>query len=451
MAFGKLFGRKSASAPEAEHADAGADEESADAPDESLVPEEDVSPDEMDRRWTDRALGVLPGGSSTGSKQPSGLYGRRPAASPTHYVHAHGCTVTTAGGQSLIDLTMALGAVSLGYGDEAITRAVLEALANGQVSGLAHISEVDVAERLCDVIPCAERVRFLKSGAEAVSAAVRIARVATGRPRVVCSGYFGWHDWSSEGGGIPSGATEDVVHVPFDDEGALLAAVRGAGGDLACIVLEPVVERLPSREWLVTARDACDRAGAVLVFDELKTGFRLAAGGYQAVCEVTPDLAAFGKAMAGGLPVAAVVGKAGVMEAARKTWISSTLAGEAGALAAVAVVLDRYAELDVCAALARTGAQIRSSCQHALAASGAAGVEVAGLDPMWFLRFEEPVVESRFLEHAAGAGLLVKRGPYNYAALAHDDEEVLLEIERRASTAFVDLVEALENEDGAEA
>jgi glutamate-1-semialdehyde 2,1-aminomutase len=116
--------------------------------------------------------------------------------------------------------------------------------------------------------------------------------------------------------------------------------VAEAGGDLAAIVIEPVVERLPSREWLDAARRLCDAQGAVLVFDEIKTGFRLRPGGYQDYGKFEPDIAAFGKAMANGFPISAVVGRAAIMEAATKTWISSTLASEAMSLAAVAGVLE---------------------------------------------------------------------------------------------------------------
>lgn len=284
-------------------------------------------------------------------------------------------------------------------------------------------------------------MRFLKTGAEAVSAAVRIARAATGRSTIVCCGYFGWHDWANSGPGIPANTSNHVRRVGFDDLPALEAAVSEAGSDVAAILLEPVMERLPSPDWIAAARAACDRLGAVLIFDEMKTGFRLATGGYQQHADVKPDLAVFGKAMACGLPIAAVVGGASVMEAAANTWISSTLAGESSSLAAVGAVLERYAEVDVCAALARVGGQMRTSMESAIAASGVDGVTVDGLDPMWLLRFEDSVLETHFLERAATLGVLFKHGAYNYPALAHDDDEILAGIERVASTAFVEVLE----------
>ncbi|HEX6317043.1 MAG TPA: aminotransferase class III-fold pyridoxal phosphate-dependent enzyme, partial [Gemmatimonadaceae bacterium] len=343
--------------------------------------------------------------------------------------------------QVLIDCTMALGSVSIGYGDERILGTAITAAANGNVSGLPHTAEVELAERLCDLIPCAERVRFLKSGAEAVSAAVRIARTATGRNTVVGCGYFGWHDWWSTSAGVPEGARRDFRSVPFDDVTALEQACRGAGRELAAVILEPVIEKLPSEDWLLAARRLCDDLGAVLIFDELKTGFRFAPGGYQVLATVKPDLAAFGKAMAAGFPLAAVVGRQEVMEAATRTWISSTLAGESMAIAAALAVLDIYeGDEDVCAALGRTGAAMRSAVATAVQASGIDGVGVDGPDPMWLIRFEDPATERRFHEEAVREGVLFKRGAYNYAALAHDEEEISVALERAASSALVAIV-----------
>jgi len=428
--------------PEQPEAEAVAENGAGDGEEYEGVPEGDSDVD-LDQQWRGRAADVIPGGASTGSKRPSALYGEGTAFGPTHYTRASGCHVTTAGGHVLIDCTMALGSVAIGYADETITRAVLNAAALGSVSGLSHTSEVDIADRLCDIIPCAEQVRFLKSGAEAVSAAVRIARAYTGKNKVVGSGYFGWHDWANDGRGIPAAARADVLRVPFDDVGALETACRQAGSDLAAILLEPVVEKLPSAEWLQAARRLCEAQGAVLVFDEMKTGFRLRPGGYQEYGSFEPDLATFGKAMANGFPIAAVVGRAAVMEAAADTWISSTLAGEATALAAIAGVLEWHEKTDVCDALWRTGEEMIGAVKRAIAASGAEGVSVDGIGPMWFLRFDTPERESRFLDLALEQDVLFKRGAYNYAAIAHD-EQTLIDIEHAASSAFVQLVEEMQ-------
>jgi glutamate-1-semialdehyde 2,1-aminomutase len=444
MPFRLFRGRSEEPSPEREpDKDASDASEVAEEPGEEsdVPPEWDATGEDVDRSWRKRALDVLPGGGSTGSKRPEALYGDGNEAGPTHYIRAAGCRLTTPGEITLIDCTMALGSVALGYADERVLRGAISAAASGNVAGLASTAEVELAERLCDLIPCAEQVRFLKSGADAMSAAVRIARTATGRNAVVGCGYFGWHDWSGTSAGIPAGVRQHFQAVPFDDVTALDSACRRAGKDLAAIVIEPVIERMPSDEWIAAARKLSDELGAVLVFDEMKTGFRLARGGFQEVSGVTPDVAVFGKALANGFPLAAVVGKRDVMEAASQTWISSTLAGESMAMGAASAVLDIYeGDDDVCAALARIGGAIKAGVESAVTACGIEGVTVAGLDAMWMLRFEDPEVERAFLETAVEEGVLFKRGAYNYAALAHEEEETLVEIERAASSALVSIV-----------
>jgi glutamate-1-semialdehyde 2,1-aminomutase len=432
MPFNRFFGRGRDVAP------APPAESEASEPDDPTANDDAYdSPEEAPQRsWRERAEAVLPTGASTGSKRAEALYGDGDADGPTHFVTARGCRFTDVDGEQYLDCTMALGAVALGYAEPRVSHAVAEAASQGNVAGLSSWREVELAERLCSIIPCAERAQLLKTGAEAMAAAVRIARTYTARTQVVASGYFGWHDWSSESAGVPAGTRGDVTHVPFDDVAALERAVAAAGPDLAAIVLEPIVERLPSSEWLARARALCDGSGAALIFDEVKTGFRVAVGGFQEVCGVTPDLAAVGKALANGYPLAAVVGTQPLMDAARRTWISSTLASEATALAAALAVLDWHDEADIPATLAETGREMRAAVDRAILASGMEGVRTAGVDTMWLIRWDDAARETRFLQHAVREGVLFKRGAYNFAAVAHDDE-ALREVEAAASAALV--------------
>src|SRR5215510_13565045 len=318
----------------------------------------EVEPDHPS--WGDRARKVLPTGASTGSKRVEALYGSRDAAAPTHFHTSVGCRVTDVDGLEYFDCTMALGAVALGYSEPNVTRAAVDAIASGNISGLSSLREVDLAERLVGVIPCADKVQFLKTGAEAMAAAVRLARTYTARDIVIGSGYFGWHDWcADEAEGVPAATKALFRRVVYDDIASLEAAVSDAGSNLAAIVIEPVVERLPTKEWIARARELATSSGAVLVFDEIKTGFRLATGGYQQYADVIPDLAAFGKAMANGHALAAVVGDRDIMDAARRTWISSTLASEASALAAAGAVLTWHDQADICDSLSSIGADMR--------------------------------------------------------------------------------------------
>ncbi len=370
--------------------------------------------------WSARAARVIPGGASTGSKRPEGLYGRRDGHAPTHFVRASGCRVETAAGTDLTDFTMSLGAVALGYAYPSVTAAVHSAAAAGNVAGLSHVREVKLAERLCEVIPCAEQVRFLKSGAEGVAAAVRIARTITGRDRVIGCGYFGWLDWWHQNAGVPAGAIADFVPIPFNDVTALEQAVADAGNRLAAVILEPAIEQLAQEAWVRRARELCDSVGAVLIFDEVKTGCRLHVAGFQGLTGIRPHLAVFGKALANGYPLAAVVGERAVMEATTRTWISSTLAAESTALAAADAVLDRHAEFDVCGALWAAGEQQMKIAADAIAASDTTGVLVQGIPPMWFLHVGDAARETRLLEALTSHGVLLKRGAYNFPSLAHD-------------------------------
>jgi glutamate-1-semialdehyde 2,1-aminomutase len=439
MVFSKFFKNKEA-----------APAEPVDETEETEAEEEqEAEPEQWDEpTWAERAAKIMPTGSSTGSKRPDALYGEASIDEPhgpTHFARANGCTVETIEGESFIDCTMALGSVAVGYGDERITRAVLQYAGSGNTAGLAPVIEVEVAERFCELVPCAEKVQFLKTGAEAVSAAVRIARAYTGRDAVIGCGYFGWHDWCSSAPGVPAAVRQNFTSIPFDDVGALESAVTARGNQLAAIVLEPVIDRLPSEAWLRRARELCDANGAVLIFDEIKTGFRLAAGGYQEVSGITPDLAAFGKALANGYPLSAVCGRADLMDALRTTWVSSTLASEASALAAAYSVIEMYREEKVCDQLAEIGRETQRVVAQTISSSGISGVSITGLDAMWMLRFESADTEARFLRAAVRHGALFKRGAYNFAALAHD-EEAILGIEAAANNAFVELVRNAESD-----
>lgn len=440
MPFGKFFDRGAKNAkPEPPLAAEEVELDAADVESTDDEAPEEIPAEHDDASWLTRAQAVLPTGASTGSKRIDALYGASDARGPTHFHQAVGCRVVDPYGNEYIDCTMALGSVALGYAEPNVVRAAVDAIANGNVAGLSHIREVDLAERLCGVIPCADKVQFLKTGAEAMAAAVRLARTYTARDVVIGSGYFGWLDWSADDTeGVPDGTRRAFRRVPWGDIAALEQAVSDAGNTLAAIAIEPVVERLPSPEWIARARELATAAGAVLIFDEIKTGFRLKTGGFQAHADVMPDLSAFGKAMANGFPLSAVVGHREVMDAARKTWISSTLASEASALAAASAVMSWHDEADVCASLWTIGAEMRASIAAAIEASGVQGIITDGIDPMWLLRFDEPARERRFLELAAENGVLLKRGAYNYAALAHD-EDAIREFEAGVSSALVEL------------
>jgi glutamate-1-semialdehyde 2,1-aminomutase len=370
----------------------------------------------MSADWRTRAAAVIPGGTSTGSKRPDAMFGAGQHGA-THITDASGCRIRTSDGRWLIDLTAALGAVSLGYADPAVTEAVQRAAARGPVAGLPYVDEVTLAERLSTFVPCAEQTRFLKSGAEACAAAVRIARAHTGRSRVLGSGYFGWLDWWTEALGVPDGARADYTHLPFNDRSAWAEAQLQAGDTVAAVMIEPLVETLADTAWVRELRAWCDAHGAVLIFDEVKTGFRLARGGAQALLGVTPDITSLGKALANGYPLAAVTGRAAVMSAASRTWISSTLATELVAIAAAHAVLDAHEQRDVCAQLAATGTALRTTIEAA-SRRASAPVTTRGHDCMFILQWPDESTQDATLARLRDAGVLAKRGPYQFPMCA---------------------------------
>jgi glutamate-1-semialdehyde 2,1-aminomutase len=366
--------------------------------------------------WRARAAAAIPGGTSTGSKRPDAMFGSG-VGGPTHITEAAGCRIRTADGAWLIDLTAALGAVSIGYADPAITEAVTRAAQRGPVAGLPYTDEVTLAERLQTCLPSAERVRFLKSGAEACAAAVRIARAHTGRSRVLGSGYFGWLDWWTPAAGVPDGAHSDYTHLPFNDRDVWDTALRDAGDSLAAVIVEPLVETLANADWLRDLLAHCERVGAVLIFDEVKTGFRLHRGGAQTVLGVTPHLTTLGKAIANGYPLAAVVGRADVMAAAERTWISSTLATELTAIAAAHAVLDYHDRRDICGQLHSTGCSLRVAIEVA-ANQLNFPLTARGHDTMLILDWPDDATQNRMLANLRSAGVLAKRGPYQFPVCA---------------------------------
>lgn len=365
----------------------------------------------------------VPGFTSTGSKRPEALFGPDAGPdAPRRMTRAEGCRVWDDRGREYVDFVMALGAVALGYAHPAVTRAAQAAAAAGVVGPLPPVAEAALADALAARIPWLERIRFLKTGAEAVAAAVRLARVVTGRDLALSCGYHGWLDWSQGGGaGVPRAVAALHAELPYNDAAGTREAIRAAAPRLAAVVVEPLVVTEPRREWLETLRAECDRAGAVLVFDEIKTGFRVAPGGAAERWGVRPDLAVFGKALANGYPLALVGGRRDVMDAAARTWISSTLATEMVALAAAGATLEVFEREDVCAHLHRIGTRLLHGL-HELARRHPGVVSgVSGVAEMCFLAFGSEAASQAVALACAARGLLFKRTAYNFVSLAHTD------------------------------
>ncbi len=294
------------------------------------------------QQWLKRALKTIPLASQTFSKSmistPSGV-------SPHFAAKASGCYLTDIDGNEYIDFISALLCISLGYADQDVNQAVKEQLALGSIYSLPHQLETLVAEKLCELIPCAEQVRFGKNGTDATSAAIRLARAYTQREHVAVCGYHGWQDWyigsTTRSLGVPE-STRSLTHTfIYNDIDSLKKIIADHPEQIAAVILEPMNVHYPVDNFLLQVRQLCDEHHIVLIFDETITGFRFDLGGAQKVFGITPDLATFGKGMANGFPLSAIVGKRKIMQLMEDIFFSGTFGGDAIALAAAYATINK--------------------------------------------------------------------------------------------------------------
>ena len=376
----------------------------------------------------DEALDLIPGGAQTSSKRPAAFaYG----AYPIYFDHASGCRVTDVDGQTYIDLVGALGPISLGYTYPATDEAIREQLARGIISGLLSPLEVEVARLLREMVPCAEQVRYFKGGGEATAAAARVARRHTRREIILNCGYRGWPDtWAiaSNDGGVPKRLDGAVQSFAFNDREGLERLILGQAGEIAAIAIDIQVTP-PEPGYLAWLRDLAHEIGALLIFDEIVTGFRMANGGAQEYFGVTPDLAVFAKGIANGMPLAVVAGRADVMASLTDALVSITYGGEALSLAAAKATLGTYRQLPVIETLWSRGQQLRAGLTSAAEATGLP-FSVVGYDPMTAMRFDglAPDVEADawgyLLQEMAQRGVLLRRGGLNFVSYSHSEADI---------------------------
>jgi len=283
----------------------------------------------------DKANGLIPGCSQTFSKGPTQFV---QGVAPVFLEKAYGSHVWDIDGNEFIDYAMALGPIILGHNYPIVSKRVKEALDYGNTFSLPHRLEVELAELLCEVIPYAEMVRFGKNGSDVTSGAVRIARAFTGREKVACCGYHGWQDWyvatTTMNRGIPEAVKKLTLTFEYNNIESLEKIFSQNPKQIACVILEPVSLVSPEDNFLAKVRSLAHKNGALLIFDEVVTGFRLALGGAGEYFKVYPDLACFGKAMGNGFPISAIVGRREIMKLFTEVFYSFTFGGEISSIAA---------------------------------------------------------------------------------------------------------------------
>jgi glutamate-1-semialdehyde aminotransferase len=280
---------------------------------------------------------------------------------PKYLRRGKGSHVWDVDGNEFLDLTMAVGPLSLGYANDAVDGAIRAQLEEGITFSMMHPLEVEVAEMVRDIVPGADMVRYSKTGADATSAAVRLARAYTGRPNVLCCGYHGWHDWyiavTDRNRGIPQAVQDLSFTFNYND---IQSVIDSLDDDTACVILEPIVFEAPRDSVLHRLKELCRQNGSLLIFDEMWTGFRLALGGAQEYFGVQADLMCYSKAVANGMPISVLAGRGDVMQLCEKDiFFFTTFGGEALSLAATKATINELRDRNVPAALARQGKKLK--------------------------------------------------------------------------------------------
>ena len=365
--------------------------------------------------WFERSKKVIPGCAQTFSK---GYTQYVQGVAPIFLQRGKGCRVWDVDGNDYIDYVQGLLPNILGYAHEEVNAAATAQMAEGHSFSLPHPLEVQLAERLTRLIPCAEMVRFGKNGSDATSGAVRAARAFTGRDRIACCGYHGWQDWyigsTNRNAGVPKAVRELTHPFSYNDLGSLEKLFTEHPGEFAAVIMEPVNFVEPSGGFLQSVKDLAHKHGALLIFDEICSGFHFGLGGAEKILGVTPDLACFGKAMGNGFPISCVLGRADVMRIFNEIFFSFTFAGEVASMAAAMKVLDILEQTDALARLESNGRTLQDGI-NAMAKESGLGQRVRSVGrPQWsLLKFSDengadsPLMKNLFQQEAVKRGVLV--------------------------------------------
>ncbi|AYB31103.1 aminotransferase class III-fold pyridoxal phosphate-dependent enzyme [Chryseolinea soli] len=334
--------------------------------------------------YLERALKTVPLGSQTFSKSKTQL---PIGVSPFFAETAKGAYLYDVDGNQYIDFVNSLCSVTLGYNDPDVTNAVAEQLQKGIIYSLSHELEFKVAEKIVEIVPCAEMVRFGKNGSDATAGAIRLARAYTQRDHVLVCGYHGWQDWYIGSTTRDQGVPKDVKNLThkffYNDIASLETKLNELKGKVAAVILEPVNVAAPENNFLEKVKELTHKHGALLVFDETITGFRYANGGAQEFFNVIPDLATFGKGLANGYPVSAVAGRADIMKLMEEIFFSFTFGGETLSLAAAYATMNKLQREPVIAKLFNTGEKVIQEVNAAINDAGLQSIfSVAGY-PVW--------------------------------------------------------------------
>jgi len=378
----------------------------------------------------ERAQRIIPAGTQTFSKGPTQYVG---GIAPKYLQRAEGARVWDVDGNEYLDCAFGLGAILLGHCYPATTRAVEAQLREAISLTLMHPLEVEVSEALIEAIPSAEMVRFAKNGSDATAGAVRCARAYTGREHIAHCGYHGWQDWyigcTTRNRGVPKGDIALQHGFLYNDLDSLARIFAAYPDQVAAVIMEPVQLTEPQGSFLTEVVEVAHSHGALVIFDEIVTGFRLALGGAQEHYGVAPDLTCVGKGLGNGLPISAVVGRAEMMQEFAEIFFSFTFGGECLSLAAAKATLHELRTKPVHEHLWRLGRRLRDGCIKLVEESGLEDVaEVSGLPPRVMVAFKDAggadslAVKSLFQQEAIKRGVLYSG--QHFMCYIHTDADI---------------------------
>ena len=385
-----------------------------------------------------KAKTLIPGGNQLLSKRSEKFL---PNLWPAYYSKAKGCEVWDLDGKHYYDFAqMGVGSCILGYADDDVNAAVSKAIQEGSMCSLNCHEEVELAEKLIGLHPWAEMARFARTGGEACAVAVRIARAATGKSRVAFCGYHGWHDWylsanigdaSNLDGqllpgldplGVPRELKNTVLPFNYNKFDELEALVGKYPDEIGVIIMEPRREQGPAPDFLEGVRKIAYKIGAVLVFDEVTSGFRINLGGIHLTYGVEPDIAVFGKALGNGFPISAVIGRRNVMDSAQNSFISSTMWTERIGFVAALATIKKMEENEVPESLVRYGERINDGWRKLVQKHGLK-VHINGIPPLTHIAFEADnslAVQTLYTQEMLAKGYLL--GAAVYTTYAYSDD-----------------------------
>jgi len=394
----------------------------------------------ISQKMQERAKQRIPGMTQLLSKRPDqfslGVW-------PGYYSKAKGAEIWDLDGNKYIDMSIGgIGANVLGYADEDVDAAVCEAIKNGSSSSLNCVEEVELADLLCEIHPWADKVRYARTGGESMAVAVRIARAYTGKDKLAFCGYHGWHDWylSANLGtenalgehlltgldprGVPKGLTGTALPFRYNHIEELKEIIAKNKKELAAIVMEPIRDDEPDQGFFAEVRSLADETGAVLIIDEISAGFRLNSGGSHLLYGINPDIAVFSKALGNGYPVAAIIGKGKFMDAAQRTFISSTMWTERVGPAAALATIRKHRLLNAGKHLVSIGRQVQEGWKY-LATKNNLSIHAGGIPPLSHFSFEYDnglAVKALFVQLMLEKGFLASTS--FYSMYAHEPKQV---------------------------